>query len=81
MVRHAVLPAIGSVLMLLPIYGLLWPIPDWPFSLVPYILLLWVAGGAAYFFYLRKNHPERIDAMGRVWEPDNGQAERTADAV
>ncbi len=80
-VRHAVLPAIGSVLMLLPIYGLLWPIPDWPFSLVPYILLLWVAGGAAYFFYLRKNHPERIDAMGRVWEPDNSQAERTADAV
>jgi hypothetical protein len=35
----------------------------------------------AYFLYLRKNHPERIEAMGRVWEPDHSQAERTADAV
>jgi amino acid transporter len=80
--RHVVLPAIGSVLMLLPIYGLLWPIPDWPYNLVPYILLIWVVGGAAYFLYLRRNHPERIEAMGRVWEPDYGQPEdRTADAV
>ena len=80
--RHGVLPAIGSVLMLLPIYGLLWPIPDWPFSLVPYVLLLWVVAGVAYFLYMRKNHPERIEAMGRVWEPDVGQpAERTADPV
>jgi amino acid transporter len=78
--RHGVLPAIGSVLMLLPIYGLLWPIPDWPFSLVPYILLLWVVAGAVYFRYLRKNHPERIEAMGRVWEPDYAKpAERAAD--
>jgi amino acid transporter len=80
--RHVVLPAIGSVLMLLPIYGLLWPIPDWPYNLVPYILLIWVVGGAGYFLYLRKNHPERIEAMGHVWEPDYGQSEdRTADAV
>jgi amino acid transporter len=70
MLRHGVLPVIGSVLMLLPIYGLLWPVPDWPFSLVPYILLVWVVGGTGYFFYLRANHPERIEAMGRVWEPD-----------
>jgi amino acid transporter len=81
-VRHGVLPVIGSVLMLLPIYGLLWPIPDWPFSLVPYILLLWVVAGALYFLYLRKNHPERIEAMGRVWEPDHTDTtERTTDSV
>jgi hypothetical protein len=31
---------------------------------------------------MRKNHPERIEAMGRVWEPDVGQpAERRADPV
>jgi amino acid transporter len=81
-VRHGVLPVVGSVLLLLPIYGLLWPIPDWPFNLVPYILLLWVVAGALYFLHLRKNHPERIEAMGRVWEPDNEQpAERAADPV
>ena len=78
-VRHGVLPVVGSVLMLLPVYGLLWPIPDWPFSLVPYILLVWVLGGIAYFFHLRRNHPDRIEAMGRIWEPDHGQpADREA---
>jgi amino acid transporter len=72
--RHVILPVIGSVLLLLPIYGLLWPIPDWPFNLVPYILLVWVAGGVGYFLYLRSRHPERIEAMGRIWEPDYGQS-------
>jgi amino acid transporter len=71
-VRHGVLPVVGSLLMLLPIYGLLWPIPAWPFNLIPYIVLVWVVVGVLYFRHLRKNRPAMIEAMGRVWEPDNG---------
>jgi amino acid transporter len=70
--KHGVLPAVGSLLMLLPIYGLLWPVPAWPYNLIPYILLVWVILGIGYFRYLRRNRPENIDAMGRVWEPDYG---------
>lgn len=70
-IRHGVLPVVGSLLLLLPIYGLLWPIPAWPYSLVPYLLLVWVVGGIVYFGYLRRRRPALIDAMGRVWEPDN----------
>lgn len=73
-VRHGILPVVGSLLLLLPVYGLLWPIPAWPYNLVPYILLVWVMAGTGYFLYLRRKRPEMIDAMGRVWEPDDGIA-------
>jgi hypothetical protein len=33
--RHALVPIVSSLLLLLPIYGLLWPRPDWPYNLVP----------------------------------------------
>jgi amino acid transporter len=69
-IRHGVLPVIGSILLLLPIYGQLWPIPDWPYNLVPYILVAWTLVGCGYFLYLRKTKPAVVEGMGRVWEPD-----------
>jgi amino acid transporter len=68
--RHALLPVVGSLLMLLPIYGQLWPIPPWPYNLVPYLILAWTLGGIGYFFYIRNRRSDMLDAMGRVWEPD-----------
>ena len=73
-VRHGVLPILGTLLMLLPIYGLLWPIPPWPYNLVPYLIVAWTVGGIGYFLYLASKRPAMVEAMGRVWEPDTGQA-------
>jgi amino acid transporter len=70
LVRHGILPTIGSLLMLLPIYGQLVPVPDWPYRLVPYLLVAWVIIGVGYFLVLRRRDPQVIDAMGAVWEPD-----------
>jgi amino acid transporter len=68
-IRHGVLPILGSLLMLLPIYGQLWPIPPWPYDLVPYLILAWTLGGIGYFLYIRNKRTDMLDAMGRVWEP------------
>jgi len=73
-VRHGVLPILGSLLLLLPIYGQLWPIPPWPYNLVPYLILAWTIGGIGYFLYLTRRRPAMVEAMGRVWEPDPGPA-------
>ena len=72
-IRHGLLPVLGSLLMLLPIYGQLWPIPPWPYDLVPYLILAWTLGGIGYFFYIRNRRTDMLDAMGRVWEPDTSQ--------
>jgi amino acid transporter len=69
-VRHGVLPVVGSLLMLLPIYGQVWPLPAWPYRLVPFLLVAWAIAGALYFRVLLRRRPEAVDAMGRVWEPD-----------
>jgi amino acid transporter len=69
-IRHGLLPVLGSLLMLLPIYGQLWPIPPWPYNLVPYLILAWTLAGIGYFYYIRNKRTEMLDAMGRVWEPD-----------
>jgi amino acid transporter len=70
-IRHGLLPIVGSVLMLLPIYGQVWPIPDWPYRVVPYLIAAWIVAGAVYFGFLRSRRPGLVEGMGRVWEPDN----------
>jgi amino acid transporter len=74
-IKHAVLPVAGSLLMLLPIYGQLWPIPPWPYDLVPYLIVAWTIVGVIYFRYIRSKRPHLVDAMGRVWEPDTSLGE------
>jgi amino acid transporter len=72
--RHAAVPIVSSLLLLLPIYGLLWPRPDWPYNLVPYIVVAWILGGALFFRRLAARTPERLAGMGRVWADDDEAA-------
>jgi len=64
--RHGILPIVASLLMLLPIYGLLWPIPAYPNNLVPYIMLAWIVVGAGYPFSIIRQRPALLDTMGRI---------------
>lgn len=43
-------PVLGALLMLLPIYGLVWPVPAYPNNLVPGIMLGWLAVGSGYLW-------------------------------
>jgi hypothetical protein len=69
---------IASVLMLLPIYGLLWPVPAYPNNLVPYIVAAWVVLGGIYLAVIASRRPEVLDAMGRAMgEEAPAQAQRS----
>jgi len=63
------------VLMLLPIYGLVWPVPVYPDNLVPWITLAWLAAGAGYLWSIHRRRPDLLVAMGRVF------GDQTDDAV
>ncbi|HVB73270.1 MAG TPA: APC family permease [Ktedonobacteraceae bacterium] len=77
LVRHGILPVLASVLMLLPIYGLLWPIPAYPNNLVPYLMIAWIIIGGIYLFMVEKRRPELLDAMGRAMgEEESGAVEQ-----
>lgn len=66
MLRHGLMPVAGSLLMLLPIYGLLWPVPAYPNNLVPYIVAAWILVGVVYLVFISSSRPEILDAMGRA---------------
>lgn len=68
LVRHGVLPVLTAVIMLLPIYGQIYPTPAAPNNLVPYLIVAWMVIGAGYLMYLRTRKPQLIAAMGRVFE-------------
>ena len=77
LVRHGILPILASIILLLPIYGLLWPIPVYPNNLVPYIMLAWIILGGIYLFLIEKRRPDLLDAMGRAMvEEPSGKAEQ-----
>ncbi|HVB62799.1 MAG TPA: APC family permease [Ktedonobacteraceae bacterium] len=80
-VRHGILPVIASLLMLLPIYGLLWPIPAYPNNLVPYIMLAWIVIGVVYLVFITRRQPQLLDTMGRVMTdetPEMGERQPAA---
>jgi amino acid transporter len=69
--RHGLLPVAGAVAALLPLYGAVWPIPDFPLKLVPYVFLIWVALGAVYLVHAVKRRPHVLEGMGRVFVADD----------
>jgi hypothetical protein len=77
-------PATGSGMVAtaavcLPIRGLIWPVPDPPYNLWPYLLAAWVLIGLVILFVISRRRPELIEAMGAAFseagvdEPDTAQ--------
>jgi amino acid transporter len=73
--RHAVVPVIASLLLLLPIWGQIHPYPAYPISLVPPIVVLLILSGIFYYLYLRSRSPDIVAGMGRVWGDEAAAAE------
>ena len=52
--------AAGTLLMLLALLGSLYPVPAYPLNLLPYIFVLYMCLGAAWFFVLRQTSPTTL---------------------
>lgn len=58
--RHAVVGALGVVIMLLVIFGSLYPVPPYPYNLLPYLFIGYLLLGAAWFALRRRQAPEAL---------------------
>jgi amino acid transporter len=74
LVRHAIVPVIASVLILLPIKAQIWPVPAYPLNLAPYLIIAWMIGGAGYVALLSRSRPQVVQRLGRVWAEDEIEA-------
>ena len=52
--------AIGAVLMLLALLGSLYPVPAYPLNLLPYVFVVYMSVGAAWFLVLRQTSPSTL---------------------
>lgn len=66
--RHGFLPALTVVVMMLPIYGQVHPLPAFPNNWAVYLIPIWMVVGAGYLMYLKNRRPDLISAMGRVFQ-------------
>ncbi|QKV97327.1 APC family permease [Streptomyces sp. NA02950] len=78
-IRLGVLPVATAILMLLPIWGQIHPLPAWPNNLVPYLIVAWMVLGAGYLIFLRARRPALVSAMGHVFESDTEADTETAE--
>lgn len=67
LLRHGIIPVAAVIVMLLPIYGQLHPLPAYPNNWAVYLIPVWMILGGAYLYYLNTKKPERVAAMGRVF--------------
>jgi amino acid transporter len=67
--KHVVVPIVATVILLMPLlikHGLLWPLPAWPYNLVPYLTVAWLVIGIGIVAYLQAKRPERLERAGRI---------------
>jgi amino acid transporter len=68
--RHIVIPVLGIIALAYPLWSVAKPGQSWPFSLVPWIVLGWLALGTALLLIYRKNSPEKINSLGQFINDD-----------
>jgi amino acid transporter len=67
-VRHLTVGVVGVLLMLFVFYGSLYPVPDYPYNLLPYLFAAYLAVGAAWFHIASMRAPRNADALLRDLE-------------
>lgn len=50
-----------------PLWAVAQPGQDYPFNLVPVLILLWLVLGVVIYAYLRIRDPQRLQAAGPSW--------------
>ena len=63
---HVVVPILGVVALAYPLWAVAQPGQDYPFNLVPILVLIWLIIGIAIYAYLRIRDPQRLEASGAI---------------
>jgi amino acid transporter len=58
--HHIAVAAITVVLLAVPLIGSVYPVPDWPNSMLPYVFLALVAAGLGRFWLVRMWAPQDL---------------------
>ena len=69
-VAHIVVPVLGTLALAYPLWSVAQPGQAYPYNLVPWIVLIWIAAGVAAYAYLRATAPDKVAAVGSFLAED-----------
>ena len=58
--RHGVIPILGTLLLLPVLWVTFWPIPAFPFNIVPYIFIAWMVIGFVAMKWIDNRRPQAL---------------------
>jgi amino acid transporter len=61
--RHIVIAFIGAALMLFVIFGSVYPVPAYPYNILPFIFFAYMAVGAVWFAVLKSKSPATLHSI------------------
>jgi amino acid transporter len=61
--RHALLGGVGVALTAFVIFGSLYPVPAWPYNLLPYLFVAYLASGAVWYAIVAARSPSALLAI------------------
>ncbi|GAA1656396.1 APC family permease [Fodinicola feengrottensis] len=64
--RHLVLPVLGILLLLIPVYGQVYPVPAAPLRYFPYLVLIYLVVTAAIAIVLGRTRPAVLSRAGAI---------------
>lgn len=65
-VKHIVLPILGLLLLLIPVYGQVWPVPAAPINTFPYLVIAAIVIATMVAWQIGQRHPEVLARAGAV---------------
>lgn len=69
-IRHYLLPGLGALFILFPLFFTVFPPPAYPIDLAPYIVGIWLLGGLLMLNHM-KNHKEHLSEIANLGESEN----------
>jgi hypothetical protein len=61
--RHVLLAVLGTALMVFVIVGSVYPVPAYPYNILPYLFFAYLAVGGAWFAVLKRRAPEILASI------------------
>lgn len=61
--RHVLIGALGSALMLFVVFGSVYPVPAFPYNILPYAFFAYMIAGAIWFSLLKARSPQTLASI------------------